>query len=128
VPDRSALPAKNTISKVNNAHNGKRLGGALFKVLYPVGIAHKVCSGLFLQSVWLYGPQLGHVTCDNASNNGTMLQEFARLYQARYKKEFPWREHKIKSLTILPHCDYALLMIVFDLVVKHTSSTSEHKS
>ena len=29
-------------TKVNNAHNGKRLGGALFKVLDQVGIAHKV--------------------------------------------------------------------------------------
>ena len=30
-------------TKVNNAHNGKRLGGALFKVLDRVGIAHRVC-------------------------------------------------------------------------------------
>jgi hypothetical protein len=29
-------------TKVNNAHNGKRLGGALFKILDRVGIAHKV--------------------------------------------------------------------------------------
>jgi hypothetical protein len=29
-------------TKVNNAHNGKRLGGALFKILDRAGIAHKV--------------------------------------------------------------------------------------
>jgi len=29
-------------TKVNNAHNGKRLGSALFKVLDRVGVAHKV--------------------------------------------------------------------------------------
>jgi hypothetical protein len=29
-------------AKVNNAHNGKRLGGALFKILDRVGIAQKV--------------------------------------------------------------------------------------
>jgi len=29
-------------TKVNNAHNGKRLGGVLFKILDCVGIAHKV--------------------------------------------------------------------------------------
>jgi hypothetical protein len=29
-------------TKVNNAHNGKRLGGALFRVLDRVSIAHKV--------------------------------------------------------------------------------------
>src|SRR5882762_2014080 len=30
-----------------------------------------------------------------------MLEEFARLYKLRYKKEFPWRERKIKSVAIL---------------------------
>jgi hypothetical protein len=30
-------------TKLNNAHNGKRLGGAFFKVLDRVGIVHKVC-------------------------------------------------------------------------------------
>lgn len=29
-------------TKVNNAHNGVRLGGTLFKILDRVGIAHKV--------------------------------------------------------------------------------------
>jgi hypothetical protein len=29
-------------TKVNNAHNRKRLGGALFKILDRIGIAHKV--------------------------------------------------------------------------------------
>lgn len=29
-------------TKVNNAHSGKRLGGALFKILDRVGIAQKV--------------------------------------------------------------------------------------
>ena len=32
-------------TKVNNAHNRKRLSGALFKVLDHVGITHKVQSG-----------------------------------------------------------------------------------
>ncbi|KIK33276.1 hypothetical protein CY34DRAFT_99879, partial [Suillus luteus UH-Slu-Lm8-n1] len=31
-------------TKVNNAHNGKRLAGALFKILDRVGITHKVSS------------------------------------------------------------------------------------
>jgi hypothetical protein len=49
-------------TKVNNAHNGKRLGGALFKVLDRVGIAHKVCLVPFSQSVCLYGTTVG--PCD----------------------------------------------------------------
>jgi hypothetical protein len=51
---------------------------------------------LLLQPVVYIVFQLGHVTCDNASNNGTMLQEFACLFKLRYKKEFPWCEHRIK--------------------------------
>ena len=31
-------------TKVNNAHNGKRLGGALFKILDHVSVAQKVCT------------------------------------------------------------------------------------
>jgi hypothetical protein len=83
-------------TKVNNAHNGKRLGGALFKVLDRVGIAHKVFSFPFRLPVAYIIFHLGHVTCDNASNNGTMLQEFARLFELRFKKEFPWDERRIK--------------------------------
>ena len=83
-------------TKVNNAHNGKRLGGALFKVLDRVGIAHKVFSFPFRLPVVYIIFQLGHVTCDNASNNGTMLQEFARLFKLRFKKELPWDERRIK--------------------------------
>ncbi|KAH9962364.1 hypothetical protein BC827DRAFT_215216 [Russula dissimulans] len=49
-------------TQLNNAHNGVQLGQALFKVVLRLGIAHKI----------------GHVTCDNASNNNTMLPEFAK--------------------------------------------------
>jgi hypothetical protein len=31
-------------TRLNNAHNGKRLGQALYKVIKRVGIAHKVSS------------------------------------------------------------------------------------
>ena len=63
---------------MNNAHNGKWLGQALFKIVDQVGIAHKVRSGaiLLLLKIW-GGPQIGHVTCDNASNNNIIMQEFA---------------------------------------------------
>jgi hypothetical protein len=30
-------------TKLNNAHNGRRLGGALFKIVDRLGIAHRVC-------------------------------------------------------------------------------------
>jgi hypothetical protein len=38
-------------TKVNNAHNGKRLGDALFKILDRIGVAHKVQSTLLGETV-----------------------------------------------------------------------------
>jgi hypothetical protein len=39
--------------------------------------------------------QIGHATCDNASNNAPAMQEILRLYEAKYKEDFPWKECKI---------------------------------
>jgi hypothetical protein len=39
--------------QLNNAHNGKHLGGALFKILDRVGIAHKVHVFDFLSAIVL---------------------------------------------------------------------------
>lgn len=70
-------------TRLNNAHNGRRLGQALFKIVQRIGIEHKVWLQLALiHSLILYlfllpASQIGHVTCDNAKNNGTMLREFA---------------------------------------------------
>ncbi|KAF8231448.1 hypothetical protein L208DRAFT_1211408, partial [Tricholoma matsutake] len=44
-------------TQLNNAHNGMQLGQALFKIVSQLCIAHKIS--------W--------ITCDNASNNNTML-------------------------------------------------------
>lgn len=83
-------------TKVNNAHSGKQLGSALFKILDRVGITHKVSLVYNVLQCSYTTTQLGHVTCDNAANNGMTLQEFARLYKAQYNEVFPWRQRKIK--------------------------------
>ncbi|KAF8800899.1 hypothetical protein BYT27DRAFT_7008256, partial [Phlegmacium glaucopus] len=45
-------------TQMNTAHNGTpRLGQALYKICDCLGIVHKI----------------GHITCDNTSNNDTML-------------------------------------------------------
>ncbi|KIM79206.1 hypothetical protein PILCRDRAFT_10616 [Piloderma croceum F 1598] len=44
-------------TKLNNVHNGKRMSGALFKIIERLGITRKI----------------GFVTCDNASNNDAMM-------------------------------------------------------
>jgi hypothetical protein len=42
-----------SFTQLNNAHNGKRLGGALFKILDRVSIAHKVRIFDFLSTIIL---------------------------------------------------------------------------
>ena len=66
--------------QLNNAHNGIWLRQALFKVICCVGIEHKVsfCPPDYTSSCVLsLCPQIGYVTCDNTSNNSTMMQQFA---------------------------------------------------
>src|SRR6202142_3711549 len=36
-------------TSLNNAHNGKRLGGALFKIIDRLGIAHQVCEIIYFR-------------------------------------------------------------------------------
>ncbi|PPQ85442.1 hypothetical protein CVT24_002947 [Panaeolus cyanescens] len=54
---------------LNTSHNGEHRGQALYKICDRLHIVHKI----------------GHITCDNASNNDTMLKEFARSSCYRLK-------------------------------------------
>ncbi|KAI0273134.1 hypothetical protein BGY98DRAFT_936386 [Russula aff. rugulosa BPL654] len=81
---KSALIA---FTRLNNAHNGERLGQALFKIIKQVGIEHKV----------------GHVTCDNASNNRTIMKEFAVRLKITTGKKYDSKKRKLsKSLHFDP--------------------------
>ncbi|KAH7902997.1 hypothetical protein BJ138DRAFT_972357, partial [Hygrophoropsis aurantiaca] len=44
-------------TQLHGAHSGNRLGQALFKITERINISHKI----------------GYITCDNASNNTTMM-------------------------------------------------------
>ena len=46
----------------------------------------------------LFTSKIGHVTCDNASNNSTMMEEFAARLMASTGKRYKWRKRKIKSV------------------------------
>lgn len=37
--------------RLNNAHNGKRLGGALFKIVERLGIAHQVFKPIYFEII-----------------------------------------------------------------------------
>ncbi len=42
--------------------------------------------------------KVGHVTCDNASNNGTMMKEFAVKLKTTTGKTYNWKKRKIKCV------------------------------
>ncbi len=90
-------------TQLNNAHNGQQLGQVLFKICRHIGILHKVCKFSF---VWhqltplLFMSKIGHVTCDNTSNNSTMMEEFSARLKASTGKKYKWGNRKIKSVSI----------------------------
>ncbi|KAJ3531266.1 hypothetical protein NM688_g7598 [Phlebia brevispora] len=76
---RSALVG---FTQLNNAHNGQRLGQALYLIADRLDIVDRI----------------GHITCNNASNNGTMLHEFATQVQRKTGKLFDFRKRRINCL------------------------------
>jgi hypothetical protein len=85
-------------TQMNTAHNGQRLGQALFKIANRLGIVHKVCDFTRSQRFSLIKNkmQIGYVTCDNATNNDTMLTEFALRYEEKTGKNFDVMKRHIR--------------------------------
>ncbi|CAK5283136.1 unnamed protein product [Mycena citricolor] len=70
------------LTQLNNAHHGRHLGEALFKVVQQLRIEH----------------QVGHVTCDGASNNITMLEKFTELIESVTTREWDPVQRRIRCL------------------------------
>lgn len=79
-------------TRMNTAHNGKRLGQALFKICDRLDIVKKVRTTSTLSLLRMMTEidiqQIGHITSDNASNNMTMLDEFAVQYHRKVGEVF----------------------------------------
>ena len=74
---------------VNNSHCGVWLGQVLFKITERLNISCKVClSHIYFMDLVISNIQIGHATCDNASNNAPAMQKFLQLYEAKYKEDF----------------------------------------
>jgi hypothetical protein len=98
-------------TRLNNAHNGERLGQALFKVIKRVGIEKHV-SVFYLIDVpcrLLFTIKVGHIMCDNASNNSTMMKELAVRLKNSTGKKYDWKKRKIKFVGSLAYA-FQLLM------------------
>ena len=83
---------------LNNAHNGKRLGGALFRIVERLSIAHQVRTTQvdLLPNHYLLLFKIGHITCDNASNNNSMMEYFATYVERQTKKPFAFEDRRIR--------------------------------
>ena len=83
--------------QMNCAHDGQTLGQALYTICQRLNIVSKVTwissSTVF---IFLIIFQIGHITCDNASNNETMLQEFAWCYHFKTGVKFDIKHWHIR--------------------------------
>jgi hypothetical protein len=52
--------------------------------------------------------QIGHITCDNARNNDTMLEEFARCYHIKTQDDFDVQRRHIRYVCALLFSYYLL--------------------
>jgi hypothetical protein len=64
-----------------------------FSMMYMVNIP------LYLSSA----VKVGHITCDNASNNSTMMKELAARLKTSTGKTYDWKKRKIKFVGSLTH-------------------------
>lgn len=81
--------------QVNHAHDGVRLGQALYKVAKRAGVSHKVKISIRLCYTHVFY-LIGYVTCDNASNNNTMMDEFGRLVSDETGQAFDAHKRRLR--------------------------------
>jgi hypothetical protein len=71
----------------------------LYLIANRLRIVHKVRfvvrTDMFILTHFLFS-QVGHVTCDNAKNNDTMLEEFARCYKLKTGSTFDIKRRHIR--------------------------------
>ena len=94
-------------AQMNCSHSGVHLGQMLFKVISRLDIVHKVRTLPFYyyRLAHLFLTQVGHVTCDNAKNNTTMLQEFAECYKLKTGETFDVKRRQIRCV-----CQFLLVL------------------
>ena len=68
--------------------------------------------------------KIGHITCDNAANNGMMIAEFARCYKSKTGQDFNVKKCHIRYVYGLRH---RLLLTSVNTDVLHILSTLRHK-
>ena len=69
-----------SFTRLNNLHNSKHLGSALFKIVDWLGISDRVkwYAPTIAINLSYTASQISHITADNALNNNTMMEFFAK--------------------------------------------------
>ena len=108
------------------AHNGTRLGQVLFLVCNRLNVVRKVSAISCITRYHLTLMQVGHITCDNASNNTTMLQEFARCYYLKTGSTFDVDCRHIRCAVVLQAFKPYILFIQMHGPYHQLGHTSSH--
>lgn len=81
--------------RLTGSHDGASLAQAVLQLLDRAQVTLKVRVLLRLQEASLTSSKIGHFTLDNASNNGTMMQELERLLKSRDACDFDAKDSRI---------------------------------
>jgi hypothetical protein len=68
--------------EIEKSHTGANMADLIFEILKEDGILHKVNRSQFLCPHITDMHQLGMITCDNASNNASMMTSLSDLLKA----------------------------------------------
>jgi hypothetical protein len=82
-------------NKIPGRHKGKHLAHCFIHVLDRVKITHKVLFSCVFFAPLLICSQIGWVTCDNASNNDTMMVSLEEMLH-KQKIKFDAVENRIR--------------------------------
>jgi hypothetical protein len=81
--------------RIRGGHDGVSLAATIIQLLDRVHITLKVRVQFRLREAFLMSSKVGHFTLDNASNNGTMMEELQRLLNARDVSHFDAKNSRI---------------------------------
>ena len=106
---RTVLRLRNEViafHEVPVTHTGVHLAEIFMRMLNRVGVLKKVRDGyrLVVPVTNIVLLQIGWVSCDNASNNDTMLQHLEQRLVTT-EVDFQWRKNHIRSINPSCCCD-----------------------
>lgn len=102
--------------RVRGGHDGVSLATTILQLLDRAHITLNVSLRFRLWELILISSKVGHFTLDNASNNGTMMEELQRLLEARDVTHFDAKDSRIRCFAhVVDLCSRRVLLGLKDL-------------